>query len=446
MFQWAPMAELSTITRESAGFLDTLKTRPLHGQLTSVVGSIIRARLPNPRIGELCMLRDACSGRTLRSEVVGIQDGSAILVPLGDLHGFAGGSQIVPTGNSIEIKVGAQLLGRTLNAFGDPIDGKDLPGEGMKLKSLHADAPDPMERQVISKPLQLGVRVLDGLLTCGRGQRIGIYGEPGDGKSSLLAQIVKGTKADVCVIGLIGERGREVREFLENSLGDEGMRNTAMVVATSDRPAMERVKAAYTATTIAEYFRDEGKDVLLIVDSITRYARAQREVGLAAGEPPTRRGFPPSVFSSLPRLLERSGPGKSGSITAFYSVLVEGDGSGDPVAEETRGILDGHYVLSSELAAKGHYPAVDVLKSKSRVMDMVVSKEKQAQASLIRENLARFNELEFLLQVGEYQKGNDPKADRAVEANDETLKFLCQARDERSTLEETDAWLARLNQ
>lgn len=424
--------------------LESLTTRPVLGQLTSVTGTIIRARLPNPRIGDLCILRDTTNGQDLRAEVVGIQEGTTILVPLGDVHGLAGGTQIVPIGETITVPVGDVVLGRTLDAFGIPIDGgKPLP-DNLPSRTLHADAPNPMTRLLIDKPLQLGVRVLDGLLTCGKGQRIGIYGEPGNGKSSLLAQIVKGTEADVCVIGLVGERGREVREFIEHNLGATGMERTTIVVATSDRPAMERVKAAYTATTIAESFRDAGKDVLLIVDSITRFARAQREVGLAAGEPPTRRGFPPSVFSSLPSLLERSGPNDRGSITAFYAVLVEGDGVGDPIAEETRGILDGHYVLSDALAAKGHYPAVDVLKSKSRVMDHVVSPQKQGEATKIRDNLARFADLEFLIQVGEYEKGSDPKSDEAIEKHDPITEFLRQARDEKSTLEETDDWLKRL--
>ncbi|MEM8797498.1 MAG: FliI/YscN family ATPase [Pseudomonadota bacterium] len=424
--------------------LATLTTRPVLGQLTSVIGNIIRARLPNPRIGELCLLRDNVTGQLLRSEVVGIQEGSSILIPLGDMHGFAGGAEIIPTGETITVKVGGEVLGRTLDAFGNPIDLKgDLP-DNLAERALYADAPNPMTRSLICEPLQLGVRALDGLLTCGKGQRIGIYGEPGDGKSSLLAQIVKGTEADICVIGLVGERGREVREFVEYNLGDKGMERTTLVVATSDRPAMERVKAAYTATTIAEAFRDSGKDVLLIVDSITRFARAQREVGLAAGEPPTRRGFPPSVFSDLPKLLERSGPSDTGSITAFYSVLVEGDGSGDPISEETRGILDGHYILSRDLASKGHYPAIDVLNSKSRVMDSIVSTEKQELASAVRESMARFADLEFLIQVGEYQRGTDEKSDRAIKSHNAIEAFLRQGRDEHSTLSETDQRLRGL--
>jgi type III secretion protein N (ATPase) len=290
----------------------------------------------------------------------------------------------------------------------------------------------------------LGLRAIDGVLTCGEGQRMGIYGEPGGGKSSLLAQIVRGVDADVAVIALIGERGREVREFVEVQLGEDGMRRAVLVVSTSDRSAMERVKAAYVATAIAEHFRDSGKRVLLVMDSITRFARALREIGLAAGEPPTRRGFPPSVFAQLPSLMERAGPGITGSITAFYTVLVEGDGSGDPIAEETRGILDGHVILSRQLASAGHYPAIDVLASRSRVMNAVTDAAHQRAASRLRELLSRYAEIEFLLQVGEYKSGADPVADEAVAKINEIRSFLRQSGTERIGIQETLAWLTRL--
>ncbi len=279
--------------------------------------------------------------------------------------------------------------------------------------------------------------MIDGLLTCGEGQRIGIYGAPGTGKSSLLASIVKGAEADVAVVALIGERGREVREFIERHLGEEGRRKSVLVVATSDRSAMERVKAAYVATAIAEYFRDQDKRVLLLIDSITRFARAQREIGLAAGEPPTRRGFPPSVFAEMPRLLERAGSGKVGSITAFYSVLVEGDGSADPIAEESRGILDGHIVLSPKLGGAGHYPAIDVLQSRSRVMDSITARDHGEAATHIRSLLARHGEIELLLRVGEYQAGSDPVADEAVAKIEAINAFLRQGEHDRTAYANT---------
>jgi type III secretion protein N (ATPase) len=292
--------------------------------------------------------------------------------------------------------------------------------------------------------MPLGVRVIDGLLTVGDGQRLGIYGEPGGGKSSLMAQIVKGAQADICVMALIGERGREVREFVERHLGPEGMARSVLVVATSDRSAIERMQAAYAATAIAEHFRDEGRRVILLMDSVTRFARALREIGLAAGEPPTRRGFPPSVFASLPGLMERAGPGETGSITAFYTVLVEGDGGGDPIAEETRGILDGHIVLSPSLAAQNHYPAVDVLVSRSRVMGAVAAPEHVKAAGRFRQLLARYQEAEFLVQVGEYKSGSDALTDKAIARIDDLRGFLRQGEHETTPFEESVAWMQRL--
>ena len=285
--------------------------------------------------------------------------------------------------------------------------------------------------------MPLGIRVIDGLLTCGEGQRIGIYGAPGTGKSSLLASIVKGAEADVAVVALIGERGREVREFVERHLGEEGRKKSVLVVATSDRSAMERVKAAYVATAIAEYFRDQNLRVLLLIDSITRFARAQREIGLAAGEPPTRRGFPPSVFAELPRLMERAGAGSTGSITAFYSILMEGDGTADPISEESRGILDGHITLSPKLGSAGHYPAIDVLESRSRVMETVASQAHNQAATHLRALMARHQEIELLLRVGEYQPGSDPIADEAVRKIEAIRAFLRQGENERTGFAES---------
>lgn len=298
-----------------------------------------------------------------------------------------------------------------------------------------------MTRKIISKPLTLGLRCIDGMLTCGEGQRMGIFAAAGGGKSTLLSTIIKGCTADVCVLALIGERGREVREFIEKDLGPEGRKKAVLVVSTSDRSSMERLKAAYTSTAIAEYFRDQGKSVLLLMDSVTRFARAQREIGLAAGEPPTRRGFPPSVFSELPKLMERAGNNDKGSITALYTVLVEGDDMTEPVADETRSILDGHIVLSRKLASKGHYPAVDVQQSVSRVMNSVVSKDHKDAAKRLRQILAKYQAVELLLQIGEYKKGADKEADDAIAHIDRVNAFLKQGLAEKSTFEETLAGL-----
>jgi type III secretion protein N (ATPase) len=328
------------------------------------------------------------------------------------------------------------LLGRVISPLGRALDDQPWPPSDIDgFYPVDGFPPSPLTRDVIKEPLQLGVRAIDGLLTCALGQRIGIFGEPGLGKSTLLASIVRGTSADVVVVGLIGERGREVREFIEKQLGPDGMRRSVVVVATSDRPAMERAKAAYVATAIAESFRDRGSRVLLLMDSLTRFARAQREIGLAAGEPPTRRGYPPSLFAALPRLVERAGPAQVGAITAIYTVLVEGDMTLDPVAEEVVSLLDGHIVLSRELGQRNHFPAIDVLRSRSRLMDAVVPREHKADAARIRELMARHAEVELLLRVGEYKPGSDGLADEAVAKIDRINAFLCQTSDERDTIE-----------
>ena len=367
-----------TAERSKADFehlLQAVEPRPMKGRVIRATGTVIHAAAPDVAVGELCRLKDPNSGRELLAEAVGLAGDTVILTPIGDMTGLSTQTEVVRTGAPLSVAVGPALLGQTLDSLGRRrgaavLDGSVNPGlgEAWTTYPIRNDPPDALERALISRPMPLGLRVIDGLLTCGEGQRIGIYGAPGTGKSSLLASIVKGAEADVAVVALIGERGREVREFIERHLGEEGRKKSVLVVATSDRSAMERVKAAYVATAIAEYFRDRNKRVLLLIDSITRFARAQREIGLAAGEPPTRRGFPPSVFAELPRLMERAGSGKVGSITAFYSVLVEGDGTADPIAEESRGILDGHIVLSPKLGGAGHYPAIDVLESRSRVM------------------------------------------------------------------------------
>lgn len=435
------LAEALPRLREAARAIDT---RPVRGRVTRAVGTIIHAVVPGVRIGELCRLEDGRGGLSLEAEVVGLSEDTALLTPIGGIENLSSRAEVVPTGHMVEVPVGETLLGRIVDSRGQPLDGGG-PFDGAPRRSLRGNAPNPLQRQLIAQPMPLGVRVIDGMLTVGEGQRLGIYGEPGGGKSSLLAQIVKGTQAEICVIALIGERGREVREFVERHLGPEGMARSVLVVATSDRSAMERVQAAYAATAIAEHFRDAGKRVVLMMDSVTRFARALREIGLAAGEPPTRRGFPPSVFASLPGLMERAGPGEAGSITAFYTVLVEGDGSGDPIAEETRGILDGHIILSPSLAAAGHYPAVDVLTSRSRVMNAVAAPGHLKSAARIRELLARYAEAEFLVQVGEYKTGSDPLTDTAIARIGDLRGFLRQAESDVTTFQETVAWMQRLS-
>lgn len=414
---------------------ETVSTRLIKGRILRAIGVTIHASVAEVRLGEVCRLCDPVSGREVLSEVVGLLEDAAVLTPLGDLSGLSSATEVIPTGSEMRVPVGPGLLGRVLNALGEPLDGGPWPPPDLDgTYPLQAPPPQPMARDIIKAPLQLGIRALDGLVTCARGQRIGIFGEPGVGKSTLLAQIVKGTEADVIVIGLIGGRGREVREFLERELGEEGRRRAVTVVATSDRPAIERVKAAYVATAIAEYFRDRGRSVLLLMDSVTRFARAQREIGLAAGEPPTRRGYPSSLFAVLPQLLERSGPGQGGAITGLYTVLMEGDGTQDPIAEEVRSILDGHVVLSPELAHRNHFPAIDVLKSRSRLMDAVVDPEHSRLAGQVRDLMARYAEVELLMRVGEYQRGSDPRADEAIARIDAINALLRQGQDERSTI------------
>jgi type III secretion protein N (ATPase) len=419
-----------------------LDPRPVRGVVLRATGALMRATLPGVRLGELCELRDDGLSEPLMAEVVGLEGDEVILAPMGTMVGLSSGAEIKRTGEVLRVPVGDALLGRVLDALGRPLDGKELLSS--HVRAIHAAAPPALQRRLVDKALPVGVRAIDGLMTVAEGQRLGIYGEPGGGKSTLLASLIRGAQVDVVVVALVGERGREVRDFIEHQLDAPARARTVIVVATSDRPAVERVKASYTATTIAEEFRERGLSVLLVMDSVTRFARALREIGLASGEPPTRRGFPPSVMAELPRLLERAGPSASGSITAFYTVLVEGDGTGDPIAEETRSILDGHIVLSPGLASSGHYPAIDVLTSRSRVMDVVTDSSHRAQAARVRELLHRYNEIEFLVQVGEYKKGADPRSDAALASIEPIREFLRQDSSEISSLKETQDWLARL--
>lgn len=419
--------------------------RPVHGRVRRIRGLLVHARVDGTGIGELCYLRDPLSGRSIAAEVIGFEDEDVILSPIGDLQGMSTRAEVIATGAPQGVPVGEALLGRVISPLGTFIDvAPDIAAAPLSEYPVHSEPPAALSRQLIQHPLALGIRAIDGLMTVARGQRLGIFGEPGVGKSSLLSAIVRGSEADVIVLGLIGERGREVRELLDVQLGAEARRRTVCVVATSDRPAIERARAALVATSVAEYFRDQGRDVLLLVDSITRFARAQREIGLAAGEPPTRRGYPPSFFAALPRLLERAGPGPSGSITALYTVLTEGDGTLDPVAEETRAILDGHIMLSAELARRDHFPAIDVLSSRSRLMEVVAPEAHRQNAGRMRDLLARYSDVELLLQVGEYQQGNDARSDEAVQKHAAIEAFLRQPRDERCGIEETQRRMSEI--
>ena len=405
--------------------VDWLSSVEVRGRVTELVGLLIRAAVPGARVGEVCLIRSPHSARELRAEVVGFRGSEVILMPLGDIHDVAMGAEVVSTGRPLAVRVGDSLLGRVLDGLGEPADGR-APVEEAQERAVSARPPDPLRRRRVLKPLSTGVRAIDGLLTVGEGQRVGIYAAAGVGKSTLLGMLARNTEAEVNVIALVGERGREVRDFIEHDLGEEGLRRSVVVVATSNEPSLVRMKAAYVATTVAEHFRDQGRRVLLLMDSVTRFARALREVGLAAGEPPARAGFPPSVFSELPRLLERSGNSERGSITAFYTVLVEGDDLTEPIADETRSILDGHVVLTRALANAGHYPAIDVGQSVSRVMPAVASPPHVEAARRFREVQAAYEAQKDLILIGAYKKGSDPRTDLAISKADAMNAFLRQ--------------------
>ncbi|MET0649321.1 MAG: type III secretion system ATPase SctN [Pyrinomonadaceae bacterium] len=405
--------------------LDWLSSVEVRGRVTELVGLLIRAAVPGARVGEVCLIRSPHSARELRAEVVGFRGSEVILMPLGDIHDVAMGAEVVSTGAPLTVRVGDGLLGRVLDGLGQPADGRGVVEEAQE-RAVAARPPDPLRRRRVLKPLSTGVRAIDGLLTVGEGQRVGIYAAAGVGKSTLLGMLARNTESDVNVIALVGERGREVRDFIEHDLGEEGLRRSVVVAATSNEPSLVRMKAAYVATTVAEHFRDQGRRVLLLMDSVTRYARALREVGLAAGEPPARAGFPPSVFSELPRLLERTGNSERGSITAFYTVLVEGDDLTEPIADETRSILDGHVVLTRALANAGHYPAIDVGQSVSRVMPAVARPQHVEAARRFREVLAAYEAQKDLILIGAYKKGSDPRTDLAIAKADAMNAFLRQ--------------------
>ncbi|WP_206951738.1 FliI/YscN family ATPase [Trinickia acidisoli] len=404
--------------------LENVNPLRMRGRVTQTAGLLIHASGIHARLGEVCELHTP-GLEPMFAEVVGFSRQTAVLTPLGSLAGLSSATEVLPTGHAHTFDVGEALLGRVLDGLGQPLDGRGPIAGGTRV-SAFAEPIGALERTLIDEPLPTGVRAIDGFLTTGIGQRVGIFAPAGVGKSTLLGMIARGAGCDVAVVGLIGERGREVREFIEHNLSPEALARTVLVVSTSDRPAMERVKSAYVATAVAEYFRDKGLRVLLLVDSLTRFARAQREVGLASGEPPTRRSFPPSTFSVLPQLLERAGQGARGSITAFYTVLVEGDDESDPIAEEVRSILDGHIILSRKLAQGGHHPAIDVLASASRVMTRVVDDAHVRRAGWARGLLAKYQEIELLVQIGEYRAGSDALADAALAARGALREFACQ--------------------
>ena len=409
----------------------------MSGKIVQVIGLVIESKGPNVSMGERCYIKSRFPGvEPIPAEVVGFRDGKVLLMPVGDMAGIGPGCEVVSAQKTLQVKVGPQLLGRVLDGLGNPMDGKG-PILSKLEYPLQASPPDPLHRPRIHESLFVGVRAIDGLITLGSGQRIGIMAGSGVGKSTLLSMIARNTEADVSVISLVGERGREVRDFIERDLGEEGLKRAVVVVATSDRPALVRIKGAMTATAIAEYFRDQGKKVVLMMDSVTRFAMAQREVGLTIGEPPATRGYTPSVFALLPRLLERAGTSEKGSITGIYTVLVDGDDMNEPIADAVRSILDGHIVLSRAIAAQNHFPAIDVLASVSRVMSDVVVDEHMAANRNMRALMAVYKEAEDLIHIGAYVKGSSKKIDEAIEKIDAINGFLCQGVFEQTTFEQT---------
>ena len=406
------------------------------GKVTKVVGLTIETEGPQTHIGELCRIHGGHMGRDMLAEVVGFRDKAVLMMPIGDMTGISPGNPVTATGHQLEIGVGPELLGRVLDGMGRPMDGKGPVGI-QRWVPVQNMPPNPMTRPRIEQILPLGVKCLDGLLTIGKGQRMGIFAGSGVGKSTLMGMIARNTKADINVIALIGERGREVRDFLERDLQAEGLSRSVVIIATSDQPALVRLKGALTATAIAEYFRDEGKDVLLLMDSLTRFSMAQREIGLAIGEPPVTRGYTPSVYAVMPKLLERAGTSAKGSITGLYSVLVDGDDMNEPITDAARGILDGHIALSRQLAHRNHYPAIDVLGSISRVMSDIVDNEHKQAANALRRSLAVYRDAEDLINVGAYVKGSNPDIDKAIALIGGINSFLEQGTFDRFTFIQT---------
>lgn len=405
------------------------------GKVSKVVGLTIESDGPEVSIGEICRVSTVKSGELVEAEVVGFKENKVLLMPLGEMGGVGPDSKVIATGSSLRVGVGESLIGRVIDGLGNPIDGKGNI-EFKKYYPVNAQSPHPLMRKRIQDPMPLGVKTIDGLLTLGKGQRVGIFAGSGVGKSTLMGMIARNTKADINVIALIGERGREVREFIEKDLNDEGLSRSVVVVATSDQPALARLKGAMLATAIAEYFRDQGRDVLLLMDSLTRFAMAQREIGLAIGEPPVSRGYTPSVFSVMPKLLERAGNSAKGSITGLYTVLVDGDDLTEPVTDTARGILDGHIVLSRALANKNQYPAIDVLASVSRVMNDVIESKHKEKANELKRLMAVYRDAEDLINIGAYVKGSNPKIDYAIEKMDDILSFIQQRTEDKFQYDE----------
>lgn len=430
------MFEFSRVAERIAEELTKIEPVVTTGRVTKVIGLVLESQGPKAKIGEICHLINKKGAVISSSEIVGFRNSQILSMVLGDLTEIEPGTEILATGDVLKIFVGDALLGRVLDGLGNPIDGKGKIYTSER-RSVYASPPNPLERQRITEPVATGIKAIDGLLTIGKGQRIGIFSGSGIGKSTLLGMIARKTSADINVIALIGERGREVREFLEKDLGEEGLRRSVVIVATSDAPSLVRVKSALVATTIAEYFRDKGLDVMLMMDSSTRLAMAQREIGLTIGEPPTTKGYTPSVFALMQKVMERAGTSVRGSITGLYTVLVEGDDLNEPVADTARGILDGHIVLSRKLASMGHYPAIDVLESISRVMNDIITPEHKRAVTIANELLAIYKNSEDLISVGAYQRGTNPRIDRAIAFHDIINAFLRQEIDETHTYEAT---------
>ena len=429
--------------RDFNKIIDNSSTVSSVGRITEIIGLTIVSDGPKSSIGDLCHIIQDNSDEIIYSEVVGFREDRVLLMPLGSIEGLCAGAKVVNTGTKMKVKVSDTLLGRVLDGLGNPLDGReDIIADDYY--PTNAKIINPMDRKPIDEPLSLGVRAIDGLNTIGKGQRVGIFAGSGVGKSTTLAMIAKNTEADVNVIALIGERGREVREFIENTMGTDGMKRSVVVCATSEQPALVKIKASFVACAIAEYFRDKGKNVLFMLDSVTRIALAQREVGLAVGEPPATRGYTPSVFALLPKFLERAGANKYGTITGLYTVLVEGDDMNEPIADAARSILDGHIVLSRALAHKNHYPAIDVLQSISRVMNNVVDNEHKSAAGKIRNLMANYAKNEDLINIGAYAKGTDPDVDKAIIMHDKIEAYLIQSTDEKTDFEITKNELINL--
>lgn len=417
--------------------IDEIDSFKRYGRVKQVVGLMIESQGPESSIGDLCLIHvNHRKNRVIQAEVVGFRGESVILMPYTSVNDIAPGSLVEATSKPLEIKVGHALIGSVIDSLGNSLDGIDLP-KGLSTVPTEQSPPNPLKRPPISEPIEVGVRMIDSLLTVGNGQRVGIFAGSGVGKSTLLGMIARNTTADLNVIALIGERGREVREFIEKDLGPEGLKRSIVVVATSDQPALMRIKGALTATAIAEYFRDKGMNVMMMMDSVTRVAMAQREVGLAIGEPPTTKGYTPSVFAILPKLLERTGTNELGSITAFYTVLVDGDDMNEPIADTVRGILDGHFVLDRSLANRGQYPAVNILKSVSRVMNNIVEREHIKSAERLRELLSTYYNSEDLINIGAYKKGSSKEIDDSINLYPRIISFLKQATHEKMTMQES---------